>query len=48
MLICIYVAVKSMVIRNQNVTIYIMFSYFLYLSKEVCKQDLEYFSTLEY
>ena len=36
-----------MVILNQNVTIHIMFSYFLYLSKELHKQASELSSRLE-
>ena len=36
-----------MFILNQNVTVHIMFSKFLYLSKELQKQALEFSSRLE-
>ena len=43
-LICIHVTVQNMVkILNQNVIIYVMFSYFLYLFKELHKQALKFF-----
>ena len=46
-LICIHVVVYNMVILNQNVIIYIMFSQFLYLLKELHKQASEFSSRLE-
>ena len=46
-LICIHVAVLNMGIPNQNVIIYIMFSSFLYLFKELHKQASELSSRLE-
>ena len=47
-LICIHVTVWNMVILNQNVKIYFMFSYFLYLFKELPKQASEFSSRLEW
>ena len=46
-LIYIHITVWNMVILNQNIIIYKMFSYFLYLLKEVDKQASEFSSRLE-
>ena len=46
-LICIHVVFLNMVILNQNIIIYTMFSYFLNLFKELHKQASEFSSRQE-